>query len=420
MKISILTLGCKTNQAESIGIERELIRSGHKIVELKDSPDICIINTCTVTSKSDYQSRQLIRRALRTGAEVMVTGCYTELRDKDVRSISSDLKIVSNNSKGDIAGLIRLKEGSSVTGKNKKYILQSFRGRSRPFVKIQDGCNYSCTYCAVTLARGVSRSVPRDEILKEIVSLEEMGFAEAVLTGIHIGHYGLDLTPRETISGLVEYILMNTRKIRIRLSSIEVNEIDEQLIDLLSDARLCLHLHIPLQSGDDRILKSMKRPYNTATYIAKVNAILKRYDNIALGTDIIVGFPGESKKEFNNTIGIVRDLPFYYLHVFRYSDRPGTAASMMSNHLSSNEKKRRSILLRSIDKKKRLAYMEKQIGRNLVVVFEKAVDDCLFVGKSENYINVYYEKPAVSRNEINYVKILKTFRDGLYGIAHKK
>lgn len=413
MKITVLTLGCKTNQAESNYIENAIASSGHSLVAVKDFPDICIINTCTVTSKSDYQCRQLIRRALKTSTEVVVTGCYSEISEAEIRAISPDIKIVKNNEKNRIINRLDIN--------NKSITRDFFTKRARPLVKIQEGCNYSCSYCAIPAARGRSRSRPRRDIIKEILLLEGKGFKEAVLTGTHIGHYGHDFEPKESLSLLVEDILKRTEKIRIRLSSIEVNEIDPRLIGLLLEERLCPHLHIPLQSGDDRILKLMKRPYNIENFILKLNKILETFQGVSLGADVIVGFPGEGDLEFRNTRKLLEEMPFTYLHIFPYSKRPGTVASQMASNMISAEVKRgRSEVLREIDRYKREAYKKSQIGRTLKVIREKEIDKGLFIGKSENYLNVYFNMPGSLKADAIDVKIFKTFQDGIAGIPIKE
>ncbi|NOZ25170.1 MAG: tRNA (N(6)-L-threonylcarbamoyladenosine(37)-C(2))-methylthiotransferase MtaB [Nitrospirae bacterium] len=412
MKIAVLTLGCKTNQAESNYIKNAAVSAGHTIVSHKDSPDVCIVNTCTVTAKSDYQSRQMIRRVLRTGAKVFVTGCYSELRADDILAISPELSVISNRDKYNIVSMLGI-DGETAS-------LSHFSDRSRPFVKIQDGCNYSCSYCTIPRARGGSRSRPAEEIVREIRMLEESEFAEVVLTGIHVGHYGYDLKPKVSLSYLLDNILKSTSKVRIRLSSIEINEIDDRLLELLNDQRVCPHLHIPLQSGDDTVLKRMRRPYDRRYYICKVGEILKRYAGIALGTDVIVGFPGEGEEEFSNTRRLIEEIPFSYLHVFPYSDRPGTPSAGMSGHVSPETKKMRTQELKNLDSEKRRAYRRAQIGRSLNVVCERRLQNGLYTGKSENYLNIYFANASCQPGRSARIWISEVFQDGLIGIPLQK
>ncbi len=414
MKIAVLTLGCKTNQAESSSIESSALSSGHSIVSLGDSPDICIVNTCTVTAKSDSQSRQLIRRALRSGAEVVVTGCYAELRGEELRGIAEGLRVVRNSEKSHIINILSDENETMPLS-----ISRPSRARSRPFVKIQDGCDYSCSYCTIPMARGPSRSRPVEEVLWEVRELEGMGFAEVVLTGIHIGLYGYDLKPEVSLSELVTILLEKTSSIRVRVSSLEVDEIDDRLIDLLSDGRLCPHLHVPLQSGDDGILEMMKRPYTTRGYRAKVDKVLDRVPNLALGTDVIVGFPGEGEREFEATVRLLQEVPFSYLHIFPYSDRPGTPSSTMGGRVAPEVKRSRSERLKSLDEEKRSLYRRRQIGRVLNVVCEGEFTKALHTGKSENYLSIYFENSPCEPGAVVCVKIGELFRDGLYGLPVK-
>jgi threonylcarbamoyladenosine tRNA methylthiotransferase MtaB len=406
MRVSVLTLGCKTNLSESDWFKIVAKRGGHEVVDLHESPDLCIINTCTVTSKSDYQCRQLIRRALRTGAEVVVTGCYAEIAEPVIKAISSDIKIVKNPDKNKILHIL--------DGHNESKSLEF--GRARPFVKIQDGCSFSCSYCIIPRARGRPKSRPIKEVLEEVQAIEEAGYREVVLTGIHIGLYGVDIPDKVTLSELIKNLLNKTDNIRIRLSSLEINEVTEEMLELLQDPRICPHLHLPLQSGDDDILKAMRRPYTTAEYLRGVEIVLNRVDNLALGTDIIVGFPGEGDKEFKNTKKFIENIPFSYMHIFPYSERPGTLASKMDNKVSPGVKKERARLLREIDQQKRTAYRKAQIGRILEVINERKLEDGLRVGKSENYVNVYFKNPYRREPRLLKVKVLNPFRDGVYGI----
>lgn len=392
MKVSILTLGCKANQSESIDIESQLRSAGYSIVDLSENPEICIINTCTVTAKSDYQSRQLIRRAAKAGSKVVVTGCYSELKKDEVSRMSNVIKVVPNDKKDLI--IRELVNNISIN------TLDYSSGRSRYFLKIQDGCNFSCSYCIIPKARGRSRSLQPDEVIRKIREVSTF-YKEVVLTGIHLGTYGCDLQPKLKLSGLIERILKETPIHRIRLSSLEIKEIDEPLLELLSDRRICRHLHIPLQSGDDSLLKRMRRNYNIADFFKGISKIFTMYPDISIGTDVIVGFPGEGEKEFNNTLRIIESLPFSYLHVFPYSVRTGTEAVVMEPHVHDHVKKHRASIIREMGNQKRLNYMRNQIGSILEVLIEKRTcDGC--VGLSSNYLRIRTaSKDLAPRNTVN-------------------
>ncbi len=408
MKVCILTLGCKTNLAESDDLKRRLLSKGHEIVDLKDKPNICIINTCSVTAKSDYQSRQLIRRALKTGAKVMVTGCYAQLDEDRIQDISSEIEIFKNDEKSLLLDKI-IDDSESTAIK--------ITDRSRPFVKIQEGCSHKCTYCIIPALRGRPKSRPPEDIIDEILDYERAGYDEVVLTGIHIGLYGVDLKDGMNLTGLIEQIVLKTNRARIRLSSLEVIEIDKRFLEVFSEKRICKHLHIPLQSGSEGVLKRMKRPYNTIRYERKVKEIYDRFDNISLGTDVIVGFPGETEEEFEETLRFLKKLPINYMHVFPYSDRPGTEASKMPDKVPNNVKRNRAKRLRELDESKRSEYRKAQIGRTLEVLQESLTEEGKIKGKSENYLDVIFEKKDFEPGRITKVKIYDASGEILSGKA---
>jgi threonylcarbamoyladenosine tRNA methylthiotransferase MtaB len=287
MKIAILTLGCRTNQAESARLEQMLNAAGHQIVDSTNNAEICIINTCSVTAKADYQSRQLISRSLKTKADVFVTGCYAELNSAILREKNSAVKVVDNKDKYSIINMISPFK-SSLT------LIKALNERHRPVIKVQDGCDNECSYCVIPQARGISSSSRPEEVLEEVMRYESSGYEEIVISGIHLGVYGRDLNPAYNLAKLIQYILLNSSIQRIRLSSIEINELSEDLLDIMDDIRICRHLHVPLQSGDDTILKLMNRSYLAKDYLKSIENIMKRFNQLALGTDLIVGFPGEN------------------------------------------------------------------------------------------------------------------------------
>jgi threonylcarbamoyladenosine tRNA methylthiotransferase MtaB len=379
MKISVLTLGCKVNQSESTVIEGYLTENGYSLVSLTEYPDICIINTCTVTTKSDYQSRQLIRRALQKSQQVIVTGCYAELNREKILSMGETIRVIENKNKLNIINILSI---------DKKNITFNYSTRARPYVKIQDGCNSACSYCIVPQARGKSRSVPVLDVIERIHNFENAGFQEVVLTGIHIGLYGYDLGYKASLSDLLETILLKTKIKRIRVSSLEINEINEKLLEIFSESRICRHFHLPLQSGDDRILKLMNRNYSVRQYRNTVDQIIKRMPGIALGTDVVVGFPGEGMREFCNTRKMLDELPFTYFHIFPYSIRPNTRASQMPDQVASGIRKERCSELERLKIAKKTTYSEMQIGRRLDIVIEEHDTQNASLGTSSNYLRV--------------------------------
>lgn len=379
MKVSILTLGCRVNQSESVIIEGSLYNHGWSVVSLSEHPDYCIINTCTVTAKSDYQSRQLIRRAVRTGAKVIVTGCYAQLRPEEIKNITGVNVIVNNNEKYSIINML---------SNNNESITYNYSCRSRPYLKIQDGCNLSCTYCAVPMARGRSRSLEVYEVIRHAQELENAGYKEIVLTGIHLGSYGHDLNPKTKLSKLLKTLLKETIFCRIRLSSLEVKEVNDELIELLREKRICKHLHLPLQSGSDTILKLMNRMYTSKEYELTIENIIKCVPDIAIGTDVIVGFPGEGEKEFLKTKELLASIPISYMHIFPFSPRSNTLASKMGMQNTPSVKKKRLNDLKSLSAKKKMDYMSSQVHKTLDVIIEDMGDDNTVIGTSSNYLKV--------------------------------
>ena len=380
MKIALFTLGCRTNQAESARIEQILNAAGHQTVDSAIDAEICIINTCSVTAKADYQSRQLISRALKTNAEVFVTGCYAELNSAFLKEEKSSINVVSNRDKSSIINLISPNISSTTLTKTQSE-------RHRPVIKVQDGCNNECSYCIIPRARGKSSSIIPEEVLEEVRRYVAFGFEEIVLSGIHLGMYGRDLTPACNLTKLLEILLLKSSIRRIRLSSIEINEISEDLLDMFNDDRICKHLHIPLQSGDDTILQLMNREYTAHDFLKSIERIMKHYKNIALGTDVILGFPGESHPLFQNTVNVIDMIDFSYLHVFPYSARPGTRASSMRFQVPGPIKRMRVKQVREISQIKKLAFITSNIGLDHEIIVE-TIGESVMSGTTSNYIKV--------------------------------
>lgn len=410
MKVSVMTLGCKVNQAESSQIEGSIRAHGHSIVELSDRPEVCIINTCTVTAKSDYESRQLIRRAQKAGARVIVTGCYSELNKSAVKAMGGIIDVADNSDK---LHIIKELVGLTSTG-----LSDIENNKSRFFVKVQDGCNFSCSYCIIPKARGASRSVAISDVTERVSQASNL-YAEVVLTGIHLGTYGYDLIPKVSLYDLVKCILTGTLIKRIRLSSLEINEINEGLLSLIQGDRVCRHLHIPLQSGDDRILRLMNRNYNVNDFLKGIDDIYKKIPGISIGTDVIAGFPGEGEREFRNTMDLLDSLPLSYIHVFPYSARPGTKASAMPDTVGPQDKKERSSMLRALSMAKKRAYMQRQIGKTLDAVIEERVDEYHCIGITGNYLKLKVATKGSRQRDIVPVRVCGFADDMLAGHPYK-
>jgi threonylcarbamoyladenosine tRNA methylthiotransferase MtaB len=410
VKVSVLTLGCKVNQAESSQVEGSIRAHGHSLVELSDRPEVCIINTCTVTAKSDYESRQLIRRAQKAGARVIVTGCYSELNKSAVKAMDGIIDVADNLDK---LHIIKELVGLTSTGPS-----DIENNKSRFFVKVQDGCSFSCSYCIIPKARGASRSVAISDVTEKVSQASNL-YSEVVLTGIHLGTYGYDLTPKVSLYDLVKCILSCTLIKRIRLSSLEINEINDGLLSLIQGDRVCSHLHIPLQSGDDRILRLMNRNYNVNDFLKGIDNIYKKIPDISIGTDVIAGFPGEGEREFRNTMDLLDSLPLSYIHVFPYSDRPGTKASAMPDTVSPQDKKERSSMLRGLSMAKKRAYMLRQIGKTLDAVIEERVDEYHCIGITGNYLKLKVATKENRQRDIVPVRVCGFADDMLAGHPYK-
>ena len=412
--VSIATLGCKVNQCESAGMAEELAARGLAVVPFHAYADVCIINTCTVTGKTDFQSRQLISRALKNNprSKIIVTGCYAQRAPRELASLPGVSHVMGNTEKERVAdvvfqaienppkilvGAIRSEKKISPLGAS------SFPEHTRAFLKIQDGCDSFCSYCIIPYTRGTSRSLPPHEVLSRMAALAANGYREIVLTGIHLGMWGRDLSPKTSLAELVEEISRTRVVERVRLSSLEPNELTDEMISLIKNAEVvCPHLHLSLQSGNDRILGLMRRRYQTAFFRELVWKICDSIPDIAIGIDVIAGFPGETEAEFSGTLSLIEELPIAYLHAFPFSSRPQTPAARMEGQLPEHEKKRRVQLLRETGTKKRHAFAVKFIGKPLHVLIEGRKDKKtgLPIGFSENYIPVVVKGDGVKVNVI--------------------
>jgi threonylcarbamoyladenosine tRNA methylthiotransferase MtaB len=391
LRIAFATLGCKINQYETDLLRQDLTARGNTIVPFDGEADVYIINTCSVTAKSDMQCRRTIRSAVRNGpgARVVVTGCYAETRPDEIRSIPGVNLIIGNRDKPNIADRLMSSSTAGMEQARDTLPLRAVPGRTRAFLKIQDGCNNRCSYCIVPLARGGSRSAVPSAVMKEFDRLVRDGYPEIVLSGIHIGTYGVELPGRVSLTDILTELTARKARSRIRLSSIEPREITEGIIRLLGNG-VCRHVHVPLQSGDDAVLASMGRNYTAAFYRDLLERIVRDVPGVALGADVMVGYPGEGDAEFRNTMRLVESVPLTHLHVFSYSPRPGTAAAAMKEQVPENVKKERSEALRKLGKEKNYAFRKKQQGVCLPVVVEDKIDPKtgLLSGLTDNYIRV--------------------------------
>jgi threonylcarbamoyladenosine tRNA methylthiotransferase MtaB len=433
MRIAITTLGCKINQYDSAVIQSRLEEGRHSFVPFDEEADFYIINTCTVTDRADWEARRLVRRAKRRSpaARVLVTGCYAQTKPGEVAEVPGVDYVVGLNRVPDLLGFVgrteflpaservavgevKKERGVSVLG------ARAFPGHTRAFLKIQEGCNYSCTYCIIPSARGLSRSVPPEEILREVRALAERGFKEIVLTGIHLGGYGHDLAPKIDLTALLELILEKSPIRRLRLSSLDPREAPERLLRLMAQSEtLCPHLHVCAQAGDDRILKQMRRNYDTAYYRDIVIQARDLLPDAALGSDIIVGFPGESEETFERQMEFFDSLPLTYFHVFPYSVRSTTPAAGFPDQVPYAVRKERARKMRELGTRKKGEFCGRFIGRRVQVLMERASGDAAGAAKgySRNYLPVWVHGGAGGLNR-EVEAVIEGFENGsLFGRA---
>ncbi len=430
---AIKTLGCRANQYDSTALEEMLKEQGFERVDTLEGADAYIINTCTVTSKTDSEARQLIRRIRRRNPHsvIIVTGCYAQVYPERIRELGCVDYIVGNPDKTRIAECIRAgrtPESRLIVGNFKEGTPLSLRiktppARTRVNLKVQDGCNRNCSYCIIPRARGSSKSLPPEEVLQEIESLIEQGVREFVLTGIHLGGYGLDLTPATDITGLVKTIEERAYPARFRISSLDPDELTDELIEILSSARtICPHLHLPLQSGDDHILRLMRRPYTAGLFRKKVTSLYNRVKDIAIGVDIMVGFPGEGDREFLNTLRLVEELPVSYMHIFPYSKRPGTPAVELPGQVAPKVVRKRVERLKELDSAKRLAFYRASAGSVRRVIVESTRDrkTGLLCGRTENYIPTLFEGDDTLMGKEVKIRLTDAYPHGMKGVLHEE
>ena len=426
LKVAITTLGCKTNQFESAAMSEGLAKEGFSVVPFDQEADIYIINTCTVTARTDAESRRLVRRANRRNpnARIVVTGCYAQVAPDQLAAIEEVSLVIGNAEKKGLAAL--LKDGESrarivVSDIERETMaealpLETFSEHTRAFLQVQNGCDSFCSYCIVPYARGRSRSVMPVAVLAGIGRLAGEGFKEVVLTGIHLGGYGRDLKPATNLLALIQEIERQRLTGRLRLGSLEPLDITTELIDFLGRSEIvCPHLHIPLQSGSDTLLSRMNRGYGSAYFQALVERLVEVIPDINIGLDVIAGFPGESAAEFDETFRLIERLPVGYLHVFPFSARPGTAAFAMPGHLPNRVITQRADLLRQLGDAKRATYKERFIGRELEILVLRRNGEGLWNGLSRNYLSVDFNGPESLVNTEVRVKIASLRGDRLYG-----
>jgi threonylcarbamoyladenosine tRNA methylthiotransferase MtaB len=429
MRIAFATVGCRLNQFETDALRGKAQVEGHQIVPFDAPAEVYVINTCTITAEGDADSRRLARQAIRRNpsALVAVTGCYAQAAPQAVAAIPGVDLVLGNGEKPELLSIVQgaEKDGQAriLVGRSgsRRQIDEYGPGidsdRTRAFLKIQDGCNYHCSFCIVPEVRGPNRSQPPGRILEEIRRLHAAAFPEVVLTGIHLGTYGRDLTPPTSLSELGRQIAGLGEAPRVRLSSLDPHEVKPDLIRLLAESpRFCRHLHLPLQSGDERILRRMRRGHTAAQFRELVERLAAEVPGIAVSGDVIVGFPGEDDQAFQRTRDLLESLPIAGMHVFSYSRRPGTDAAGYPDQLPKHVKAERSRILHSLVARKAQAFRRRSLGETLeVVVLERDGADGLLEGLSDNYLRVWFAGEPGLRGGIARVRVEQVTGRGLLG-----
>lgn len=428
------TLGCKLNFAETSTIARQLTDAGYEKVSFDQKADIYVINTCSVTENADRECKFHVKRAMKANTEglVVIVGCYAQLKPEEISQIEGVDLVLGAKEKFNILSYLDDLQKSKNEGivhsceiEETDFFIGSYSigDRTRAFLKVQDGCDYKCTYCTIPLARGISRSDTIENVLKNAREIAEKGIKEIVLTGVNIGDYGKgefgNKKHEHTFLDLISELDQVEGIERIRISSIEPNLLKDESIDLVSKSKSFVpHFHIPLQSGSDDLLKKMKRRYLTRLYSDRVSKIREVMPHAAIGVDVIVGFPGETEEKFMETYQFLNKLPVTYLHVFTYSERENTEAAAMEGVVPISERKKRNKMLRILSEKKKMAFYQTQLGKTLPVLWEHENKDGKMFGFTENYVRVQKDFDEKSVNTIEFLKLDKIEADGTVSVLN--
>ncbi len=425
--VAFNTLGCKLNFSETSTIGRQFAQAGYTSIPFDEAADVYVINTCSVTDFADKKCRQIVRRALKTAPDafVIVTGCYAQLKPDEIAEIPGVDLVMGAGEKFKILdylddlkklpgkGIVHAGEIKTVNSFENAF---SFGDRTRSFLKVQDGCSYKCTFCTIPQARGASRSNTVESIIKNAQEIATLGAKEIILTGVNIGDFGNGTEVIEGVRPKKEALFIDLIKEldkvegieRFRISSIEPNLLTEEIIGFVAKSkRFMPHFHIPLQSGNNRILKAMKRRYTRELFAARVEAIKKSMPHACIGVDVIVGFPGETEADFKDTYRFIQDLDVSYLHVFTYSERPNTPAIDIEGRVPMQERRARNQMLRILSEKKRAAFYSSFEGQELEVLVEQSRKEGVFTGFTKNYIKVEVPRTNISVNDLLPIQLGK-------------
>ncbi len=418
MKVYLDTVGCRLNQAEIERMAREFRAAGHTLVAAPGEADLVVLNTCAVTQAAVADSRQKARQAARAGARaVVLTGCWATLEPQAAAALPAVTQVVPNPQKDHLVPqVLGLPPQAFDLEPIAREPLPGARLRTRAFIKVQDGCDNRCTFCVTTIARGPGRSRPVAEVLADVRAALRGGAQEVVLTGVHLGSWGQDLTPPRTLRHLVQAVLRETEVPRLRLSSLEPWDLDEAFFSLWEDPRLARHLHLPLQSGSAATLRRMARKITPEAFARLVETARRLIPDVAITTDVIVGFPGETEAEFAESLAFVREMAFAGGHVFTYSERPGTAAARMPNPVPHAVRKARNAQMRAVLEESARRYRQRFVGQTLTVLWESAAalgpQGWTLQGITDNYLRVRATAPRNLWNRLTPVRLLRV-QDGL-------
>jgi len=433
-KVAFYTLGCKLNFSETSTISRSFQRENYKIVSATQKADIYVINTCSVTQNADNKFKSVVRKMnrLNPNAFIVAIGCYAQLKPNELSDVKGVDLVLGANEKFNILDYIgdlsKNKHPNiyscDITSVDTYISSYSSNDRTRAFLKVQDGCDYKCTYCTIPLARGISRSDTLENIKNNVEIIASQGVKEIVLTGVNIGDYGKgeygNKKHENTFFDLIKELDKSENISRFRISSIEPNLLSKEIISFLAKSRLFVpHFHIPLQSGCNEILKSMKRRYNKDLFIDRINHINETIPNACIGVDVIVGFPGETDEYFIDTLNFLKELKISYLHVFTYSERNNTLASTMNFQVPKEVRTKRSMILRSLSDKKRRIFYESQIDLDKTVLYETENRRGYIYGYTENYLRVRTPWNPELTNKLKPVKINEIDKDGYIRVEEK-
>ncbi|SFH77780.1 threonylcarbamoyladenosine tRNA methylthiotransferase MtaB [Selenomonas ruminantium] len=430
-KVALTTLGCKVNQFETETMEGLFKQKGYEIVPFEETADFYVINTCSVTSLGDRKSRQIIRRAQRQNEQaiIAVCGCYSQVHPEEIKAIEGVRVVLGTKERSQIVELVEQaaredgiidEVGNIMEARDFEDIpLYDMPQRTRAFLKIEDGCQNFCSYCIIPYARGPVKSRHLDKIHAEAKKLVAAGFKEIVLTGIHLGAYGRDLAGEVTLADACREVLKVEGLKRLRLGSLESIELSPDLFELIrSDERFCAHLHLPLQAGSDSVLKDMNRHYDTAEFARLIEHVEREVPGVAVSTDIIVGFPGETEEQFQQGLAFVAAMNFSRMHVFPYSRRSGTPAAERKDQIPDPVKKERAHRMQELAVRKTQEFHQQFLGKTLRVLFETDTDG-ITDGLTDNYIRVYTDD-AVVCGDLYEVELERLYRDGVWGKVTEK